>query len=1367
MNVTTLLRACAFLLIAQIAVLSAQTPAPGDPEKLDLLPTTQGVNSEGTHFVVGFMKNEESTSICAEVYPRYSRQNIMLASRFATQVTVTYPNGSVQSITLAPFRIRSLSLNDEQYECLEEICTKSFTITSAEPISVYCFSSKTHTSDGYLALPVSSWGTEYVTANYFVDHYSDTSIVPDECMIHPRGGEFAIISAEDGTEVTVTTTADTRSNQRAGVPITRRMAKGEIWMIEDGGTVRGGSDITGSTIRSTKPVGVLSGHVRTGVQYWFDSKDHLIEMLPPVKDFGKRHILVPFGGRGGGDLVRVISSVPGQTDITFYSSMTTLSYPSLQGVGDYREINIRANEVSVITTTEPVLVAHYSKSNGADISSLFDPDMVVVTPEEQFANSAIFQTMPNGSGGSGNLQFDQHYVTIVGEKEKFETLRINDQPLSTFPGVVAKDVVPTLEDEFVWLTARLPGNAAFVIQGEAKFGGYVYGLGEFDSYAWPVGAGNAYNPLDTTRPELTGEPECGELYYDVTATDSMPGLDFGLRNLYLDASASTNVRFVSLTPPTWTDPIKEATLRLTLIDPTQPGHARVVAVDAGGKDITMPNRDTLEIDMRTVAPTFSRDSVLIADALINLLRREGVTITNTEATRGFTIDSVALVHGRQFRITGLDRGGPIDQYLLPGEEFDLGIEFVTGTLGSYDDTLVVWVDCRPYRIPLTALMPVPRIETEDKDFGELRKGTSRCLEVRVRNSGEGILQIYNVVIDGVNLAFRLQNGSVPDLPLSLGPGEDTIVIICFDPTTVGAFTGEVLFNSNAFGGDSTGALTGRSIYPQLLIEGWDFGAVQIGDTACDRVPIVNTGTDTAYLTGVTLPESHFTADESVFPYALPPGDTLWVPVCFVPTAESVSTSLIGADNSDGLEAVSRLDGSGYQLLAEIDGYDWGVRWVGTQHDTIVHIRNLTDRAIRIDSIWLADGDNGDFTILTQIPPSATIAPNDRHAVAVRFAPLSTGKRIISIRALTSSRQQPIIENVLEGYGIQPIPGDELAHDSALFYACDMRQSRIFLYNRGNTILTLAHISVDDPLGLATVNLPPVGAQIPVGDDPLEVDVAYLPNGFAGSATVSVRWGFVEVPDEEFSRSMTFTTETQSYTIVGVAPPQVDNGENFDLFVGVEELPWPDVAHGEVRLSIAYNPTVSYFDEERWYQIVGLPVAGWTFVGAPVYLDKGHVQLTLRPVNGGTLPIGGLAFPGIPFRGFLGNAPLDTFAITMDLESDGCITGAATTLPYSIADICGLNMRLFEYAGEAPKLSHSRPNPASSVMEFDYTIPFEGHVRIALYTPDGSLVAPVVDGVVGGGDHAVRFDLDRIANGVYYYRLDYGTYTATRAIVVQK
>lgn len=55
-------------------------------------------------------------------------------------------------------------------------------------------------------------------------------------------------------------------------------------------------DLSGTLIRSTQKVAVLSGNIRSAVGTG-SSRDHLVAMLPPVDSWGKVYCTVPIPGK--------------------------------------------------------------------------------------------------------------------------------------------------------------------------------------------------------------------------------------------------------------------------------------------------------------------------------------------------------------------------------------------------------------------------------------------------------------------------------------------------------------------------------------------------------------------------------------------------------------------------------------------------------------------------------------------------------------------------------------------------------------------------------------------------------------------------------------------------------------------------------------------------------------------------------------------------------------------------------------------------------------------------------------------------------------------------------------------------------------
>jgi hypothetical protein len=1350
MNASILLLAILWLGTSCTHFLQAQSSEKKGPQIL-------GSNAEGYHFMVGFMQNEldyYQTSDGPFGGCDYGtvKQKIQMASRFATHVKVTGQGAWPIERDLAPFEVWTLPV-DRYYECIDEgVFKKGIEIEATTPISVYCFSSRETTSDGYQALPINSWGTQYISANYYLDYYDPDPNEPkyNYCDTYPRGGELAVIAGFDSTQVTVVPNAYTRGGVARGSYYTKVLMKGEIFQVQDGGIIKGGSDLTGSMITSSKPVGLLSGHVRAAIPYTMTSRNHLIEMLPPRNTFGKRYMIAPFGGHQGGDVVRIIAGEAGGTSVTVQTATATTTY-DLLNIGNFAQVILE--ETAVITANRRVLVTQYCQSQGIDPRNAgkpvpvvpFDPYMVVVTPEEQFVNGAVFQTLPEGSNSFGGKQFDHQHMTIIAEAKNFNTIELNGENLSSNPNLVTALIPNTT---YRWATLELDPNKIHTLQGDALFGGYVYGIGNADSYGWPIGAGlRKFDIPDGNPPVLTAEKICGG--YDIFVKDS-GFFETGLSKVWLDTSESINTSF---TPGSFISRgIEYAIGRVTLLDARSSGVARIIASDLDN------NRDTIDVYLQNASPKFSRDSITFDNVLLNTTVSDIITISNPTAV-DMLIDTLMLMRGQGF---ALDRTY-IPFTLTPGAKIDVRVSFAGVERKTYYDSLLVVVNCEHYKTPLRATIPAPEISVHNLDFGSLRVGKQKCLTLTMRSIGGGPLRIDSLVLQGKNRGFLIPKNFT--FPFTLESGRDTTLTVCFTPMGTYRHDDTIrIFNNSSRTGIAT--LTGVGIYPKLGIGPYDFGLLQVGDTACAEVPIINMGTDTAHLTGLELgTPKGFIPDQGVFPRDLAPGDTLWVPICFAPTEEGDYLSDIFPLNTDGLEdAMNQVRGLGYRLLATISGYDWKNRWVGTSHDTLVFVRNLGNEPITIDSIRITAGDIGDFNA-EPLPAPVVLAKGDSIPVKVRFTPMLAGLRMAVISAVTSSRVVPQIDSVLQGFGLMALASDSLAFDTSLAYSCVQREGQVIIYNDGNTPLTISRIWFDaTPAPAVLLNAPSPGYTIAVGQE-LTLDFTA---DLAGGSDVSGRfyWQFEELPDT-FSQSFALKGEPQEFFISAMTPPSYSIGQSFDLLVTVDSAHWVGTPHTGLSLRVEFNPTVANFSPNAWQERIDTSTIAWVSSGRPVFEKPGVLLLNFVPRSGAVASLDSLTFPALPFWGYLGNSELDTFHITMSVAEQSCAPPTLATAPYQVDSLCGLNYRLIEIMGAPYVLKQNTPNPVRMRTSISFTLGMEAGTTLEVFSNDGKLVETLINQQLPAGDYTIPLNVREFPSGLYYYRLTSGPFSSIRHMLVTK
>jgi hypothetical protein len=78
-----------------------------------------------------------------------------------------------------------------------------------------------------------------------------------------------------------------------------------------------------------------------------------------------------------------------------------------------------------------------------------------------------------------------------------------------------------------------------------------------------------------------------------------------------------------------------------------------------------------------------------------------------------------------------------------------------------------------------------------------------------------------------------------------------------------------------------------------------------------------------------------------------------------------------------------------------------------------------------------------------------------------------------------------------------------------------------------------------------------------------------------------------------------------------------------------------------------------------------------------------------------------------------------------------------------------------------------PNPFNPSTIISYELPTEGFVKLAVCDLLGREVRTIVNGRQSAGIHSVTFLADNLPSGIYFYRLQSGTYSATRKLLILK
>ncbi|XP_072043595.1 IgGFc-binding protein-like [Amphiura filiformis] len=340
---------------------------------------------------------------------------------------------------------------------------KAVVIHAGEPVTIHGYYTGVGFADGFLVLPATALGKNYVAVGY--------------APTYEYNSEFAVTAIEDQTTVLI------KGQTKFSISLKQYES---YQFVADSNSM----DVTGMLINANKPVSVMSGHPSSSVSSDdpIPSIDYLMENIPPVSALGHHYILAPFLGRTSGFVYRVVATSSDVTNVTISGVNVSLS------TGEFYEGNAMTSEdLITVLADKPIIVCQYAKGYHTD--NVGDPFMVLLPPIQAFYHNVTF---PVATLANRNQQY---YISITSECGNIYSFYLDGLPLN----VHNSSLLQTFDGAFCVIRTNITTGFHTVTHPSASFLVIVYGFAEFQGYGYVAGYNVGLNNESDVDSSITTE----------------------------------------------------------------------------------------------------------------------------------------------------------------------------------------------------------------------------------------------------------------------------------------------------------------------------------------------------------------------------------------------------------------------------------------------------------------------------------------------------------------------------------------------------------------------------------------------------------------------------------------------------------------------------------------------------------------------------------------------------------------------------------------------------------------------------------------------------------------------------------------------
>lgn len=1413
-----------FMLIAMLGLTSPAKSQDDEIERIkSSLPKMLGANNVGKEFYFAIPPCFEDESAG---YANFIKIFITSASRTLVTVDIegsgyylakmTIPNDVIE-YNITPVQAQPYTKMGRDPNVPERTFPgRGIHITADQPLVVYVVIRYRYTSDGFLAIPVSSLGKEYIVAGWNVDamfravwNYK----LPNICTITAAYNDTRVRFTLGGNSFT-----KTAGGMKPGESKEFILNKGDVWAVA-ADTDEG--DLSGSKVIANKPIAVVTGNMCNNIPTGNQWCDYTVEMDIPTFTWGTDYHIPIVPGRKYPSIIRIFAKEPNTTIYRNGRQIGQIKQAGGMEGNAYLTMRMGPMDVPpasiVMSGDKPIGVTLYNTGVQEDNYVQSDPFVMVMTPFQQYQKEITFCT----PGIMGGQAFAMNWVNLVYETDElgmmsddFEFARVNAGKFewvklkARFPGIDEMFPYAVQGKNFARKTITLPGDGVYKIRSEKLFAAYSFGYDSYDSYGFPTSAALAdLEKPDTNCPVPTYVVNCDGSVKGAQVKD-MPDDDkirSNLAMIVMDDLESFNYTFKYI--PFIAGETRTTSWELTVIDPEKDAQATITFADRVGNDTTIvikysaiklaiePNRHDfgqLQVGSQKVSQDFN--------------------VINLSTTSPVLINEIKLKKNDQnFELDLL--GVTLPQWLGPQQKLPFKAWFDPMEMGEFIDSIGVGDTCFFwYKAEVRAKVSEPEIDVTDIDFGT-RSVIDPVItkEFTITNNGKSELTIT-----------RYQGPSRPEYraylppadangyfvtPIKLQAGQFLKYNVDFKPTTVNTFPDQIVFSSDATKTDSICVINGRSIEPGLRTRDYDWKKVRIDRPAFPRGPYTpseptvwfyNDGSQDVTITDVVI--NVVKGDGAAFKYNLsafynlvvPSGDSVVVPVTFQPTSVGeYEVHMTFVNNANISDVTTKLLGIGILPRLQTFDYAFGTTVVNDytdiqtnqivftnlnyQFEDTVYIQDLVMTpagGIREDLTgWGTEGFRYDKAALSM---PVLLQPGESLTFDAEFVAAKLGAASATLTTVSEAEQD--VTSTWTGNGFtQDIT---LTGGSANICVGSIAEITCTIVNSGSGTITVGPLYLDrisSYFGFKQPNPFANPVDIPPGEA-RDVVLVFSPTNVVNERVYLMVPTSIQGKELDSVAIDIASVHYDATTTVNVLPPNLNR-------------PWPQIGDA-IPVNIVFNRTngniamaqVTELDVVVRYNGGILKIdrnsirAGASLNGFQIRNEQfddqaGYFSFNIYSPTNQIINVDG-EIATFTFGTFLPTSKDTTdFSILSQVVSatgNLCLDITNTPSSVKLQPTCAYDLRWIATTGVQYGFNKIAPNPVEGgSVSLDFSVGLEAWTDISIYNTRGDLVAMPVAGILKPGAYTVDVPTNELSSGAYMIKMVSGPFTKTQELIIRK